>query len=106
MRRDCFATSGGRARVALLPCSHLVLPALLAIPTAIEPRFLLPLWILIYGFVVFRVAVGDALRALVRPWKVVPVVALEIHACCAHASETYSQILGAPPSFEIWCVRC
>jgi hypothetical protein len=30
--------------------------------------------------------------------------AIGILACFALASAAYSQILGAPPSFEIWCL--
>ena len=76
-----------------------ILAALLAIPTAIECRFMLPIWMLMYGFVVFDVLGGGS--ALVRPWWTVPVVALCAVACFWLAASTYAHILDAP-RFELW----
>jgi hypothetical protein len=81
-------------------------PALLAIPTAIEPRFLLPLWMLAYGFVAFRLLNSERLIALVGSWRVALVLAAGALACFELAASTYSQIQNAPTDFELWCLWC
>jgi hypothetical protein len=83
-----------------------LLPSLLAIPTAIECRFLLPLWMLAHGFVVFRLLGSDAPRELARLPYLLVAVAVGVVASFALASATYAQVLGAPASFQTWCLRC
>jgi hypothetical protein len=91
-------------RIALV--TVFVLPAVLAIPTAIECRFLLPMWMLVYGFVTFRLLGKGEAASLVRPWYVSPAVAVGVFVCFMLASFSYSQILGAPAVFEVWCMWC
>jgi len=82
-----------------------MLPALATIPTAMEPRFMLPLWALVYGVFTFRLLNGNELTRLFRTWYVAPVAALGVIVCFTLASGTYMHIRGAPRAFQTWCIR-
>jgi hypothetical protein len=82
-----------------------ILPAILAIPTAVEPRFMLPLWMAAYGFVAFRLVGRGGIRSLALPWPLA-ISACGVVACFALASATYANIFGAPAGFSVWCVWC
>lgn len=82
--------------------------ALLAIPTAIECRFLLPLWMLAYGTVAFGLAHPKP-PPLTAPRRSVPgaaILAAAVALCVLLATLTYSHILGAPSSYRVWCFSC
>jgi hypothetical protein len=89
------------SRLAIL--TIFALPALMAIPTAIEPRFLLPLWMLAAGIVAFRVIPERA--AIPRShWIISTAVGITvISGCFALATATYSNIFGPPHDSTIWC---
>lgn len=82
-----------------------ILPALASIPTAIECRFLLPLWTLSYGFV-FSLLEGGSEAASLRPRYLLVAVVVGVLAAFALASATFAQIQHGPPSFDIWCLWC
>jgi hypothetical protein len=110
LRRSGLPASGGSPRRSgpgwrLSLGAVFVLPALVAIPTAVEPRFVLPLWMLIHGYVVFRLS-WRGMLALFRRWYVAPAVALGVLVCFGIASATYSLIGGAPASYDVWCLWC
>jgi hypothetical protein len=79
-----------------------VAPAVLAVPTAVEPRFLLPIWMLAYGSVVFRLP--DA--GLRRPSFALATAVAGVAFGFALESVTYSNILDAPQTFDLWCLWC
>jgi hypothetical protein len=56
--------------------------------------------------VVFRVFGRLRLDRLGSRLTVLPIVVIGVLACFALASATYAQILGAPPSFKVGCLRC
>ncbi|MFN7920114.1 MAG: hypothetical protein U0Q16_08460 [Bryobacteraceae bacterium] len=90
---------GAEWRVAL--AATFLLPALLAIPTAVEPRFLLPAWTLIYGFVIFRLGRREVFELLRSPSNLL-IAAAAVAGCFTLASATYSHIQGAPASYSTW----
>ena len=70
-----------------------------------EPRFMLPLWALVYGVFTFRLLHDNELTRLFRAWYVAPVAALGVVVCFTLASGTYMHIRGAPRAFQTWCIR-
>jgi hypothetical protein len=82
-----------------------LLPSALAIPTAIEPRFLMPLWLFACGVTVFRFPRWERRGARAVLAYVAAVVLFAIVGV-AIAATTYSQIQNAPSSFDLWCIWC
>jgi hypothetical protein len=82
------------------------MPAFVAIPTAVEPRFLLPLWMLACGLAAFRPTPDQRPSALERMSLVLPVLALVVIACFILATATYSRIYDAPARYATWCLWC
>jgi hypothetical protein len=102
LRRVSFrahAWSVGRVAVLLLP-------AVLAVPTAVEPRFFLAPWLTAYGCVCFWLLRAEQRAAMARSWSLVVTVILLMLSAFALASSTYSQIQNAPATTAHWCVWC
>jgi hypothetical protein len=89
-------------RVSLL--AMFLLPAFAAVPTAVEPRFLLPLGTLVYAVVTFRLPSGNERAGLIRSRYTAPIAAIGVIVCFMLASATYSNILGSRRPYETWCV--
>lgn len=81
------------------------LPALLAIPTAIECRFLMPLWTLAYGFVIFHEN-GSSVTSQRRVGQLLLWLVVAVALSFLLATSTYGHIQGAPESYETWCIWC
>lgn len=83
-----------------------LLPAVLAIPTAVEPRFFLAPWLTLYGLAMLRLLQPDDRSALIRPRWLPAVVIVLIIGAFALASNTYNQIQNMPQSVTRWCTWC
>ena len=103
--RDALSTPHTRWRLSAV--AVYLLPTLLAVPTAIENRFFLPLWLLAVGAVVLgRLPLSheEAPGHLARRILVFAVVGIALGVVLASA--TYGRILGAPETYQTWCLLC
>ena len=78
----------------------LLTPCLLAVPTAIEPRFLLPLHLLAYTALAYgwpRHWTARYARAHPRRWLLLTAYGLFLTGCFALAAQIYGHLTGWPP---------
>jgi hypothetical protein len=97
----------GRAGYQLAIVLVYLLPSLLALPTKPENRYFLPLWLMASGLAILgrpRLAADTVPAPAPRTMVACGVIGLVIGFLLASA--TYSHILGAPSSYEIWCLAC
>ncbi len=90
-----------RAGLALVV---LLAPCLLAVPTAIEPRFLLPLHLLAYTALAYGWPAHWTLRyaaAHPRQWPLLLAYSLFLMGCFALAAHIYGHLTGWPPLGEL-----